>query len=70
MTPPEHLYDWFARDGRDGEEVGPFDTRAEARKARNDRGAKLDWWMRCCWTVVKRLSEKKIARALGLEAGK
>ncbi len=64
MRLPDQLYDFFARDSRDGERRGPFDTKHQALAARDEWRTSLELWIRCCIHVTKRLSKAKIARAL------
>jgi hypothetical protein len=61
---PESIYDFYAKDSRDGEARGPFHTRARARKAAQEWRHTLNSWQRCCISVYHELSERKIATFL------
>lgn len=62
---PEAAYDFWARDGRDGEEGRRRDSLAFARRdARRWKATILDSWRRCVITVEWAVNERKVLRLL------
>ncbi len=57
---PEAAYDWIVRDGRDGEEWGPFDTKAAASEERKRRARPLPFYARPAIEVVTKINERKV----------
>ncbi len=61
---PEAAYDFWARDGRDGERSHVCDTLRDARAVTKEWRATLDAWNRCVITVGWEVSERKVLRLL------
>ena len=61
---PESAYDFTVRDGYDGEETGPFDTKSEAVAQLRIQRAKEHSWNRCRITLEWQVNERKVLRLL------
>lgn len=61
---PEAAYDFWARDGRDGEVGWTRDTLAAAKADVKDWRAKLKSWQRPCIELVWSVNERKVLRLL------
>lgn len=66
---PFTCYDFFVRDAYDGEVWGPFDSITAAHAVCRRERSTIDSWNRPRITVMWRLSESKILRALALRSG-
>lgn len=61
---PESAYDFWVRDGRDGEVTPRRDTLAEARSDLAIVRHGEDSWSRCCWEIKWEVNERKVKRML------
>lgn len=61
---PEAAYDFWAEDGRDGEQGASRDTMAEARVDAKAWRATLSSWQRCVITVEWKVNERKVLALL------
>lgn len=61
---PDDCYDFFVRDGRDGETRGPFGDAGRAREIWLLLRASVESYKRPCFTIEWRVNERKTLRLL------
>lgn len=61
---PEAAYDFWVRDGRDGEERSRRHSLADALSDQRAWRATIRKWQRCCITVEWAVNERKVLRLL------